>query len=229
MKFIRNVFALLLIPAVGAIGYTFFKSFLIFVVNSGNKFATFWIGILVYIVFQVVLYKPMRAYVFGHELSHAIAGILSGAKIKNFNVAKDRGNVVLNKDNICITLAPYFFPIYTIIIVFTYFLCGYFLDVKPFYNCFLFFVGVSIAFHIALTIYVLTIEQPDLKVYGTFFSYVIILFINFIVFTVIFSLVFLNEINIKSIFVGYFENIVSIYKFIYYGVLDIWISFQKTK
>ena len=138
MKFIRNVFALLLIPTVAAIGYTFFKSFLIFVVNSENKFATFWVGILVYIAFQVVLYKPMRAYVFGHELSHAIVGILSRAKIKKFNAGKDSGNVVLSKDNICITLAPYFSPIYTIIILLTYFLCRYFLDVKPFYNYFLF-------------------------------------------------------------------------------------------
>jgi hypothetical protein len=229
MKFIRNIFAFLSIPAVGSIGYTFFSNFFIFVINSEDKFVTFWLGILVYIIFQVVLYKPMRLYIFGHELSHAIAGILSGAKVKKINVGKESGNVVLNKDNLCITLAPYFFPIYTIIIIVGYVLFGYFFDVKPFYNYFLFFIGISIAFHIALTLYVLTIEQPDLKVYGSFFSYVIILFINFIVFTVIVSLVFFNEISIKNIFVEYFKNIIAIYKFIYYGVVDIWVSFQKTK
>ncbi|MDR2395504.1 MAG: hypothetical protein LBD57_02685 [Endomicrobium sp.] len=229
MKFIRNIFAFLLIPTIGSMGHTFFKNLFLFVINSGNEFISFWLGILVYIVFQVVLYKPMRLYVFGHELSHAIAGILSGAKVKKFNAGKDSGNVVLNKDNLCITLAPYFFPIYTIIIVVVYFLCGCFFYVKPFYNYFLFFVGISIAFHIALTVYVLGIEQSDLKVYGTFFSYVIILFINFIVFAVILSLVFLNGISIKSIFVEYFKNIIAIYKFIYYGVIDIWVSFQKTK
>ncbi|MDR0724365.1 MAG: hypothetical protein LBF23_04180, partial [Endomicrobium sp.] len=158
-----------------------------------------------------------------------IAGILSGAKIKKFNVGKDSGNVVLNKDNLCITLAPYIFPIYTIIIIASYFVCGYFFDVKSFYNYFLFFIGMSIAFHIALTVYVLTIEQSDLKVYGTFFSYAVILFVNFIIFTVILALVFLNEISIKNIFIEYFENVVSIYKFIYYGALNIWVSFQKTK
>jgi hypothetical protein len=229
MKFIRNIFAVLLIPTIGSMGYTFFKNFFIFTVNSGNKFVTFWLGILVYIIFQVVLYKPMRLYVFGHELSHAIAGILSGAKIKKFNVDKDSGKVVLNKDNLCISLAPYIFPIYTIIIISIYFLCAYFFDVKPFYSYFLFFIGMSIAFHIALTLYVLTIEQSDLKAYGSFFSYVIILFINFIVFTVTLALVFFNEISIKNIFIEYFENIISIYKFIYYGVLNTWVSFQKTK
>ncbi|MDR1417942.1 MAG: hypothetical protein LBI80_02110 [Endomicrobium sp.] len=229
MKFIRNIFAILLAPMIGAIGYTFFKNFLTFAANSGNKFVVFWIGILIYIIFQIVFYKPMRLYVFGHELSHAIAGILSGAKIKKFNVGKDSGNVVLNKDNLCITLAPYIFPIYTIIIIFVYFLCGCFFDIKPFYNYFLFFIGISIAFHIALTVYVLTIEQSDLKVYGAFFSYVIILFVNFIVFTIILAIVFLNEISIKDIFIEYFENIISIYKFIYYGALNIWVSFQKTK
>jgi hypothetical protein len=229
MKFIRNIFAILLVPAIVSMGYTFFKNFLIFTANSGDKFVAFWIGILVYIIFQIVLYKPMRLYVFGHELSHAIAGILSGAKIKKFKVGKDSGNVVLNKDNLCITLAPYVFPIYTIIIIFVYFLCGCFCDIKPFYKYFLFFIGISIAFHIALTIYVLTIEQSDLKIYGAFFSYVMILVVNFVVFTIILALVFLNEISIKTIFIEYFKNIISIYKFTYYGVLDIWVSFQKTK
>lgn len=228
MKFIRNIFTVFFIPAILAIGYTFFKTFLTFAANSGDKFVMFWIGVLVYIVFQVIFYKPMRLYVFEHELSHAIAGILSGAKIKKFKVGKHSGSVVLNKDNICITLTPYVFPLYSIIIIGAYFLGGCFFDIRPLHNYFLFFIGMSSAFHIALTIYVLTIEQQDLRVYGVFFSYAVIFFVNFIVFTFILALVFFSEINIKAIFMEYLKNIIYIYKFIYYGALTVWVSFQKT-
>ncbi|MDR3256077.1 MAG: hypothetical protein LBT18_00205 [Endomicrobium sp.] len=229
MKFLRNSFAFLLIPAVGAAGYIFVKNFLYFTAFVGNKYIPFWIGILSYIIFQVVLYKPIRTYVFGHELSHAIAGILSGAKIKKFNVGQESGKVVLTKDNIWITLAPYFFPIYTFAIIVIYIFLGWFLDITQFYEYFLFLVGFSIAFHVALTIYILSIEQPDLKVYGAFFSYVVIFAVNIVVFTLLAALAFPDGINVKKIFFQMFENMADVYKFIYTGVSEVWQAFQKTK
>ncbi len=174
MKFLRNFFAFLLIPAVVVASYTLIKSFLYFTVSSGNRYIPFWIGILCYVVFQVILYRPIKTYVFGHELSHAIAGILSGAKIKKFNVGKESGSIVLTKDNIWITLAPYFFPIYTFALIIIYIFLSWFINKKQIYGYFLFLVGFSIAFHIALTIYILSIEQSDLRIYGTFFSYITI-------------------------------------------------------
>ncbi|GHT45462.1 hypothetical protein AGMMS49936_02730 [Endomicrobiia bacterium] len=166
---------------------------------------------------------------FGHELSHAIAGVLSGAKIKKFNVGKKSGSVVLTKDNIWITLTPYFFPIYTIAIVIIYICLGWVTDVKQFYEYFLFFVGFSIAFHIALTIYILSIDQPDLKVYGTFFSYVVILAVNIVVFTLLAYLIFRDAISIQDTLMQSYDSISGIYKFLCSGVLDICLAFQKTK
>jgi hypothetical protein len=171
----------------------------------------------------------MKTYVFGHELSHAAAGILSGAKIKKFKVGAESGSVVLTKDNIWITLSPYFFPIYTIAIMCIYILLGWFTDIKQFYSYYLFFVGFSISFHIALTVYILSIEQPDLKVYGTFFSYIAIFMVNIIVFTFIASFAFVDGIDIKDICVQSYDNILKIYEFLYYGVLEIWLAFQKTR
>ncbi|MDR3253446.1 MAG: hypothetical protein LBT07_00585 [Endomicrobium sp.] len=229
MKFLRNIFAFLLMPAVGTAGYVLAKDFLCFTVSVGNKYILFWIGLLCYVVFQIVLYKPMKTYVFGHELSHALAGILSGARVKKFNVSKKSGSVVLTKDNIWITLAPYFFPVYTFALVIIYIFLGWFTDIKQFYGYFLFFTGFSIAFHVALTIYVLDIEQPDLKVYGKFFSYILIFAVNIIVFTLLAALAFPHGINIKNIFLKMFKNIIVVYKFIYVGALDVWLAFQKTK
>jgi hypothetical protein len=216
-------------PAVGALAYTLIKDLMYFTASSGEQYIPFWIGILSYIVFQVIFYKPMRTYIFGHELSHAIAGILSGARIKKFNVNKKSGNVVLTKDNIWITLAPYFFPIYTFAIIILYACLGWFVDIKYFYGYFIFFIGFSIAFHIALTVYVLAIEQPDLKVYGVFFSYIMILALNIIVFALLSALVFPEGIDVKRVFAEMFNNMVTFYKFIYAGVLEIWQAFQKTK
>jgi hypothetical protein len=229
MKFLRNIIAFLVLPAILASGYTLFKSFLLFSISPGRKYAPFWIGVLCYMAFQLILYKPMKTYIFGHELSHAIAGLLSGAKIKKFNVYENSGNVVLTKDNIWITLAPYFFPIYTIAIMIIYFCLVWVIDIKRLYNYYLFLVGLSVSFHIALTVYVLSIEQPDLKVYGTFFSFIVILAVNVVVFTLLAGLAFEDTINVKDVFVQSYNNIISIYKFIYNGVVEIWLSFQRTK
>jgi len=229
MKFLRNIFAFLLVPAVSVAEYTFVKSFLYFMISAGNRNIPFWIGILCYIVFQVILYKPMKTYVFGHELSHAIAGILSGAKIKKFYVGRESGRIVLTKDNILITLAPYFFPVYTFVIIIIYIFLGWFINIKQFYGYFLFLTGFSIAFHVALTIYILSAEQSDLKIYGAFFSYVIIFIVNIAVFILLAALVFPDDIGVKDIFLRIFSNIADIYKFIYVGVLGIWAALREMR
>jgi hypothetical protein len=229
MRFLRNILSFFAVPAIIAAGYTLIKNFLFFSISSGSRYITFWIGVVSYIVFQAILYKPMKTYIFGHELSHAIAGLLSGAKIKNFNIGESSGSVVLTKDNIWITLAPYFFPIYTIIIMAIYVCLGWFMDIKQLYGYYLFLIGFSVSFHIALTVYILSIEQPDLKVYGTFFSYVIILAVNIVVFTLLAALAFEDAISVKNIFLQSYDNIISIYNFIYKGVMEIWLAFQKTK
>ncbi|MDR2666355.1 MAG: hypothetical protein LBB92_02840 [Endomicrobium sp.] len=229
MRFLKNIFALLLIPAIGAAGCVLVKYLLYFAGFAKNQYISFWVGIVCYIVFQIAFYKPMRIYVFGHELSHAIVGILSGAKIKKFKVGKEFGSVVLTKNNICIALAPYFFPIYTFAIIIIYIFLVWFIDIKNFYDYFLFIVAFSIAFHVALTIYVLVTKQPDLKIYGVFFSFVIIFAVNILMFTIITALVFPNEVNLKKVSLQIFVNIINTYKSICSGVLEVWLEFQKMK
>ncbi|MDR0956777.1 MAG: hypothetical protein LBL77_02825 [Endomicrobium sp.] len=229
MKFLKNIFIFLLIPAVLAAGYVLVKNILDFTINFSDLCLPFWIGILCYVVFQLVFYRPMKTYIFGHELSHVIVGILSGAKIKKFNVTNQSGSVVLTKNNIWITLAPYFFPVYTLLILLIYICLGWFINIKQFYKYFLFFIGFSIAFHIMLTVYILSVRQPDLKVYGIFFSHIIILAINIVVFDLILSLIFTEVVNLKDIFLQSCKNIINIYKFIYIGVLGIWLAFQEMK
>ncbi|AKL97427.1 hypothetical protein [Endomicrobium proavitum] len=228
MKLVRTITAFLAIPAVAAGAWALLMSFLDFAATSGSKYTAFWIGIFCYIVFQIAFYKPLRTYVFGHELSHALAGVLSGARIKKFKVGKESGSVTLTKDNLWITLAPYIFPIYTFAIILVYVLLGWFCDIKPFYAIFLFFAGFSIAFHIALTIYILGIEQPDLKVYGVFFSYVVIAAVNIITFALLMTFAFAEAISPSQLFGSIITSIINSYKFLFSGVSQIWLAFQKT-
>ena len=225
MKFIRNFIALICFPAVLAGIYSLIESFAIFSAQGGN-YMPFWIGVLCYFVFQIAFFKPLRAYIFGHELSHAIAGVLSGAKIKKFKVGQESGSVTLTKDNLWITLAPYMFPMYTLIILGFYYGLSFATDMKPFYSYFLFLMGFSISFHIALTIYILGIEQPDLKVYGKFFSYMVILAVNVLVFAGLFALIFPEAMKISELFDKISANIVSIYIFIWTGAKKVWAAFQ---
>ena len=211
MKTLRNIIAVISIPAILVSAWTLASVFLRFTASANTQYMPFWIGVLCYCLFQVIMYKPMRAYVFGHELTHAIAGILSGAKIKKFKVRKNSGSVVLNKDNIWITLSPYFIPLYSFLVVSVYLLVGYFAPLEKFYSLFLFFLGWTISFHIALTIYIVRIGQSDLRVYGNFFSFAFIIAVNVIVFNILLAAAFPNEINLRSVISQTFQNIVSVY------------------
>ncbi|MDR0486015.1 MAG: hypothetical protein LBH29_04740 [Elusimicrobiota bacterium] len=218
MNLIRFLFALIASPAVLNSLYILIKTILSFAGIQNYKYAPFWAGILCYGVFQVLFYKPFRLYIFGHELTHAIAGILSGASIKNFRVGKRSGSVVLDKDNIWITLSPYFIPLYSFAVLCLYFAAGYFLDISLIYSYFLFFLGFTVAFHFALTVFVIKIGQPDLKVYGLFFSLIIILAVNAAVFSILLVLAFPREINASLLFSNYYYGANAVYKDIIDGI-----------
>lgn len=214
MKFIRIISAFLFLPFVFSAVYAVVKLILGFAVKSDMSVIPFWIGIIVYMLFQAVFLKPMRTYVFGHELTHALAGVLSGAKIKKIKISKNGGSVTLNKDNIFITLSPYFVPFYSLIIITVYMILSWFADTAPFYPYYLFLSGAALAFHFALTFYAISMGQEDLKSYGVFFSFVFICFVNCIVISLVFILIFPTYIELKTFFESVFVNGIFIYKYI---------------
>src|SRR5436190_23144549 len=66
--------------------------------------------------------KPMRTYVLGHELTHALWALMMGARVSGLKVRKTGGQVKTSKTNWLITLAPYFFPFYAVLFVGLFFL-----------------------------------------------------------------------------------------------------------
>ncbi|MBA4386835.1 MAG: hypothetical protein C0404_02570 [Verrucomicrobia bacterium] len=135
-------------------------------------------GFLVWLVMYFVLPTPVRTYVLAHELTHALWGTLMGARVSNIKVAKDKGSVTVSKTNFIITLAPYFFPLYTFIIIAAYLVLSIFYDVEPYFLWWLGLVGFTWGFHMTFTISSLLQHQSDIHECGYVFSYAVIYLFN---------------------------------------------------
>jgi hypothetical protein len=152
--------------------------------SSGVLFSpeTTWLltGYLLWLGMWFFLPQPVRAYVVAHELTHALWALFSGGRVHSIRVSHKGGSVRLSKSNMLITLAPYFFPFYTIAVILVRLLLSLFLNEVPYPLVWLFFVGLTWGFHITFTIQSLMTTQPDIHEYGRLFSYVIIYLFNLI-------------------------------------------------
>ncbi len=179
-KWLKVALAFLLFPlCVGAIGA------LARVLMISGQAKYFWIaatgGAACWFTVYALLPKPMWVYVFGHELTHALWTWLFGGKVKKFKVSALGGHVVITKSNFLIALAPYFFPLYTLLLVGIYGLGNWIWGWKAYSVWFHLLLGVTYAFHLSLTWYALKTEQSDITTQGFFFSAVVIVLGNLLV------------------------------------------------
>ena len=168
--------------------------------NAGKNVFSFLpllLGIGAYAFFEFCFSRPMRTYVFGHELTHALAAILTGGKVHDFQVSKDGGHVKVSDSNFFVALAPYFIPIYTLVILLAYFIAGHWLPVDQYHAIFLGAIGFSLAFHGSLTVHAIAQGQPDLKTTGFFFSIILILLINVWMLSGILKILFSDAIALR--------------------------------
>ena len=135
-------------------------------------------GFLLWLFVFITLPRPMKTYVLAHELTHALWAWCSGAKVSNLRIRSGSGSVVVSHSNLMITLAPYFFPLYTIIALLIYGLLGIWIDLRPWYLFWLALVGFTWSFHVTFTIASLMHYQSDIDDYGWLFSYVVIYIVN---------------------------------------------------
>jgi len=135
-------------------------------------------GMAAFVLCWATLSHPVRAYVLGHELTHALWGLLFGARPSDVRVSENGGSVRLTKSNVLITLAPYFFPFYTFLVIVVALITYAFLRPLPYLPLWLFAIGFTWAFHVLFTLETLSQRQPDVKLYGRLFSWAIILIVN---------------------------------------------------
>ena len=131
-----------------------------------------WLGLF------ALLPPAVRAYILAHELTHALWGMAFGARVENLNVSKNGGSVTLSKNNFLITLAPYFFPLYTVLVVAAYFVVSLFFDLRPWRLLWLGLTGFTWGLHFTFTMSSLREHQTDIQSCGHLFSYVAIYILN---------------------------------------------------
>ena len=159
----------------------------------------FFAGVILYSAFQWIFFRPMRTYVFGHELTHAIAAWVSGGQVKKFHVSKGGGSVSVTKTNIWVALAPYIFPLYSALLLVTFLGVRHFFVLESYRPAILMLFGASIGFHVALTYFALLQDQPDLKYAGTFLSSLVIFLGNMFFLTLFLAVLFPRTVSLPKV------------------------------
>jgi len=213
-SFARFLSAVLLLPLSVALAWSFSRLLLGLAGRVDINVLPFWVGLAGYFIFQALVSRPVKVYVFGHELTHALVGIISGARLKSFKVSSNGGSVVLTKTNVLITLAPYFIPLYTVFLIILYAIGVKFWNFAQYHSYFLFLAGFSLSFHFSLTHFALKQGQRDMQMYGLFFSAVFIAIVNLILLPLILKLVFPQAVNLKQFFLSGYNDTIVIWKLI---------------
>lgn len=172
-KWIKLILAILLLPVCVGAGMALWQ-----VLQASGSADITWIpflgGAACWLVIFYLLPKPMWIYVFGHELTHALWTWLFGGAVKKMKVSSKGGHVVISKTNFLIALAPYFFPLYVVLVVAGFALGNLIWGWHGYLVWFHLCVGAAYAFHLTLTFHVLQTQQSDITGQGYLFSAVII-------------------------------------------------------
>jgi len=154
-----------------------------------------FVGMGVYFVLWIIIFSNNRGNWFltiEHELTHTLFALLTFHKIVDFKATDSFGGHMqfsgIGGGNWLITIAPYFFPTFSMIIV------GFiYLAQSQYYPTLIALLGYSIIYHIHSTYIEISIQQPDIQEVGlVFYCSILFGFHNVVMaFYLIFSLIFL--------------------------------------
>lgn len=173
-------------------------------------------GAACWLVIYLLLPKPMLVYVFGHELTHAIWTWLFGGRVKKFKASAKGGHVVVTRNNFLIALAPYFFPLYAVLVMAAFGAGHWFWNWRHYLVWFHLALGVAYAFHITLTWHILKHSQTDISEQGYLFSATIIFLGNAAVLLIGIPLIAAN-LRVQTVFEWWLDGTWSILR----GILRI--------
>jgi hypothetical protein len=185
VKWLKLCLAVLLLPACVALTISSWRVARQLAFGPGGAGTLHWAlgaGYGLWLAVFAVLPRPMRTYVLGHELTHALWAWLMGARVSGLRVRKSGGQVRTSKTNWFIVLAPYFFPFYAMLFIAGFFAAQMFADLSRYLWVLFFFVGLGWSFHVTFTVMMLFFaQQPDVKSQGWLFSLVTIYCMNLLV------------------------------------------------
>ena len=216
MKIFKFIIAIILLPLCISLSKAIYEILLLSI--KLNDFSLeenllFPIGFILCTLILSIIPKPMRTYVLAHELTHALWALLMGAKIGKMRITKKGGHVEVSKTNFWITLAPYFFPLYTFIIIGVFYISSLFFDSHSYFSIWLGSIGFTWAFHIIFTIDMLKTKQTDITEHGKFFSCLIIYCVHLILIGI--WVIMIGSPKIKDLYNLIISNTYEIYKNLY--------------
>jgi hypothetical protein len=184
MKKIISIFLIIITVLLAISGFiNIVKILSNFSINSKIELM-FVLGFVLYLFIHFLFYKPVFIHVMTHELTHLFWAYIFGGRAKKLEVSHNGGRVLINKTNFLISLAPYFFPLYTFCFIIIYLIAR--VEFLPYIA---FFIGASLSFHIALTLYSLKTNQSDFtEDSNVFFSIAFIFLMNVIIIALVLSL-----------------------------------------
>ena len=183
LRWMKFWVGLLLLPLCLALSLTFWRA-LVILAQSPTRLPMLHAfagvsGIVIWAIIWLFLPPLTRTYVLGHELTHALWTLLFGGKVSGLKVSERGGSVRVTKNNAWITLAPYFFPLYTFVVALLWVLSVWlFPPIQPYVPIFLFWIGMTWSFHFTFTLRFLAFNQPDIREHGRLFSYTLIYALN---------------------------------------------------
>lgn len=202
MNWLRIIFAFAIVPV--SVGFTLVLADFLF--KFSPAYIPFFLGIICYTLVYPVFRKPLLGYVIGHELTHVLGVWLFRGKVHSVKVGRHGGMVRTDKANVWIALLPYFLPLYTVLVLSIYYLLSILWNMEKFFGLMVFLLGVTWAFHIWMTLYIVRHNQPDIKESGVLFSTVVIFTTNVMVLTIL--LIFISpELTIKEFFSRSFTEV----------------------
>ncbi len=197
VRLLKLFIALLLLPT-AVLTFAQTVRILLTVLGQLSAAVSFVAGLVVYSGIHYGYYNFSRPYVFAHEMTHALAALLCGCRIKDVSIGRDSGYVKMDRCNAFVVLAPYFVPAYVLAAALVYVIADLFVDVSPYRQVFLFVIGFFTAFHFIQTFKTLfEADQPDLKLAGgKVFSVVMITLANLVVLAVVLKALFPETVSL---------------------------------
>ncbi len=209
-RWVKLAVGIFLLPLCAVLSQTFFTVFTRATVTqrlwAGEEFWFFSLGVVLWLIAFFGLPRPLVVYVFGHELTHALWVLLMGGRVSKFEFGRDGGHILTTKNNFWIALTPYFFPLYSLLVLGVYGVASLFFDVQPYGRLLYAAVGVTWAFHFTFTIWMIPKSQSDLTDQGTFFSLVVIYLMNLLILSVM-LIVASREITFVAFGAEFGENV----------------------
>jgi hypothetical protein len=194
VRWVKFVVGLFLLPLCYIFTAAFFSALLDALTSQMPGRPHFWatpefwffsLGLVCWLIIYFGLPRPLVVYVFGHELTHALMVKIMGGRVSEFRVSRDGGYIISSKINTWIALAPYFVPIYSVLVILLYGAVSLFYDLQPhallatgiLYGL----LGLTWGFHATFTLSMIPRGQTDLAYGGNFFSLTVIYLMNLLV------------------------------------------------